>query len=86
MEKPLNLTRKSFINNVPGNSQLEKKQLLFRTAFSLNKDDIEILESQIDRAIRLEKRNKSKTSIIRMALIALRDVSDEKYLELYKKF
>ncbi len=86
MEKPLNIAKNNFINNIADDSALSKKHILSRTTFSLNSDDMEILDNQIDRAISLKKRSKNKTCIIRMALNALRDTSDEKYLELYNKF
>jgi hypothetical protein len=86
MEKPLSIAKNNFINNIADDSALSKKHILSRTTFSLNSDDIETLENQIDRAVNLKKRTKSKTCIMRMALNALRDASDDKYLELYNKF
>lgn len=86
MEKPLNITRDRFINNTTETSNFSKKEVIYRTSLSLHASDLEILEDQIDRAIKLKKRSKGKTSIMRMALAALQEISDEKYLELYSKF
>ena len=54
--------------------------------FTLNPQDLILLEQSVDRAIKLGRRNKSKSAIIRMALQALHDCSSEKYLYLYEKF
>ncbi len=86
MENPLNISKKNFINNPNEDLSNLPKQKVFRTTFSLNEDDFELLNSQIDRSIKLNKRTKSKTCIMRMALEALQSISDEKYLELYNKY
>lgn len=90
MEKPLDLTRKAFISgqNITTN---EKKinlnsDLLQRCTFSLTKEDLEILEGLLDRLVKLGKRSKTKTSIIRMSLRALEEKSDTDFLDLNEKF
>lgn len=86
MEAPLQFTKESFINVVDENNTLVHKGKSNAVTFTLNQQDINILEKQIDRAIKLGKRNKSKSAVIRMALSALDDSTDEKYLYLYDKF
>ena len=49
-------------------------------------ENIDVLEKQVDRAIFLNKRNKSKSAIIRMALRALDNTSDAEYSNLYNEF
>ena len=86
MEAPLQLTKESFINLVDDNNGTTDKGKSSPVTFTLNQSDLNVLDKQIDRAIRLGKRNKSKSAVIRMALRALNDVADEKYLYLYDKF
>lgn len=86
---PLQITKNSFIN---GSEEIIKPESpknngrVQAITFTLNSSDIDTLEQQIDRATNLEKRNKSKSAIIRMALRALQNTSDVEYLELYSKF
>jgi len=60
--------------------------LRYNYNYNYNWHIIEILEKQIDRATNLEKRSKSKSAIIRMALRALENSTDTDYLRLYDKF
>lgn len=96
LESPLCMTKDIFINT-PGevkqpnleNKPAPEKQVKGRAqtvTFTLNNLDIDTLEQQLDRATSLNKRNKSKSAIIRMALRALENTSDEDYSELYDKF
>jgi hypothetical protein len=90
LSSPLQITKESFING----SELKKAPPLYTEdkgrvraiTFTLYSSDIETLEIQIDRATTLDKRNKSRSVIIRMALRALQESSDGKYLDLYDKF
>jgi len=86
MEAPLQLTKENFINIVEDSNSIVDKGKSSPVTFTLNQSDLEVLDRQIDRAIRLGKRNKSKSAIIRMALRTLNDVTDERYLHLYDKF
>ena len=85
MEAPLHLTKESFINAIGENNPIFKGKA-HAVSFTLNQQDIKLLEEQIDRSIKLGKRNKSKSAIVRMALKNLSDSSDEKYLNLYDQF
>lgn len=87
LEEPLQYTRESFVNATEENSVLAAyKGKSQAVTFTLNPQDLVLLEQLVDRAIKLGKRNKSKSAIIRMALQALHDCSSEKYLYLYEKF
>lgn len=88
LEEPLqHYSRENFINAVDESPVLPTfKGKSQAVTFTLNTQDLMLLEQLIDRAIKLGKRNKSKSAIIRMALKALQDSSDEKYLILYEKF
>jgi hypothetical protein len=86
MEAPLQLTKESFINSTEENNQMIYKGKSQAVTFTLNQQDLELLERQIDRAIKLGKRNKNKSTIIRMALKSLSESTDENYLRLYDKF
>ena len=90
MEPPLRITREEFINQTKESNYLETKQKTKgrsqTVTFTLNNLDLEILEQQLDRATLLNKRNKSKSAIIRMALRALENTSDEEYSSLYNRF
>jgi len=87
LEEPLRYSRESFVNAIDEVSSLPTiKGKSQAVTFTLNTQDLELLEQLIDRAIKLGKRNKSKSAVIRMALKALQDCSDEKYLILHEKF
>jgi hypothetical protein len=90
MEKPLDLTRKAFISgqNIATNQKKINlnSDLPQRYHFSLTKEDLEIFEGLLDRLVKLGKRSKTKTSIIRMALRALEEKSDTDFLDLNEKF
>ena len=90
MEPPLRITKEEFINQTKvDNPQQDKQKTKGRAQtviFNLNNLDLEILEQQLDRATLLKKRNKSKSAIIRMALRALENTSDEEYSNLYNRF
>lgn len=86
MESPLNFTKEQFINAVPDNLLLANVGKSHAVTFTLNARDIKVLEEQIDRAINLGKRNKSKSATIRMALQALKSSSDDFFIELYDIF
>lgn len=69
--------------------QLQEKKTKGRAqtvTFTLHNLDIDILEQQIDRATSLNKRNKNKSVMIRMALKALEYSSDEEYSRIYDEF
>jgi len=87
MELPLRVTKEEFINQTKvDNSNQKTKGRAQTVTFTLNNLDLEILEQQLDRSILLKKRNKSKSAIIRMALRALENTSDEEYSNLYNRF
>ena len=86
MEAPLNFTKEQFINAAPDNLLLASAGKSHAVTFTLNARDIKVLEEQIDRAINLGKRNKSKSATIRMALQALKSSSDDFFIELYDVF
>ena len=89
LEPPLRITKEEFINPKQEVDQVvEQKQKgrVQTVTFTLNNLDLETLEQQLDRAILLKKRNKSKSAVIRMALRALENASDEEYLNFYSKF
>lgn len=91
---PVTISKQDFINATSdiktenSNKELPAKPAgrAYTVSFTFHNTDGEILEKQIDRAISLKKRTKSKSVVIRMALLALKNCSDEKYLELYEKF
>jgi len=80
MEKPLYIKKKEFLGQIN-----EPKTSFKRLSCSISETEYETIEKQIDRAIRLGKRTKSKSAIIRMALKALDKLSDTEYIELYEK-
>ena len=89
LEAPLRITKEEFINPRQEVGQIKEQKQKGRVqavTFTLNNLDLETLEQQLDRAILLKKRNKSKSAIIRMALRALENASDEEYSNLYSKF
>jgi len=87
MELPLRITKEEFINQTKVDSPLKKiKGRVQTVTFTLNNLDLETLEQQLDRAILLKKRTKSKSAVIRMALRALENTSDEEYSDLYSRF
>lgn len=89
LEPPLKLTKEEFISPKKENEAIASQQDKGRVqtvTFTLNNLDLEVLEQQLDRAILLKKRNKSKSALIRMALRALANASDDEYSDLYNKF
>jgi len=87
LQPPMHYTKEEFINSSPEKDNLVvDKGRSQAVTFTLNEQDIRTLDQEIDRAIKLGKRNKSKSAIIRMALRALRESSDEEYLNLYNRF
>ena len=90
LENPLQISKQSFIHGVENNSELndfkKPKGKSLPVTFTLNNLDMDILEKQIDRATSLDKRSKNKSVIIRMALRALENTTDDEYLNLYNKF
>lgn len=89
LELPLRVSKEDFINNIEekNTSQTEKSKGRAQTVtFTLYNIDIDTLERQIDRSTSLNKRNKNKSVIIRMALRALKNCSDEEYSRLYDEF
>lgn len=89
LEPPLRITKEEFINPKQKVDQVvEQKQKgrVQAVTFTLNNLDLETLDQQLDRAILLKRRNKNKSVVIRMALRALENASDEEYLNLYNKF
>jgi len=87
LQPPIHITKEEFINsNTNQDNLLIDKGRSQAVTFTFNEQDIKTLEQEIDRAIKLGKRNKSKSAIIRMALRALQESSDEEYLSLYSRF
>lgn len=90
LSPPLQITKASFINGPEETNKpepyVEDKGRVRPITFTLNNSDIDTLEMQIDRATNLDKRSKSRSAIIRMALKALQNTSDAEYLALYNKF
>lgn len=87
MELPLRITKEDFINQTKVDSPPKKiKGRVQTVTFTLNNLDLDTLEQQLDRAILLKKRTKSKSAVIRMALRALENTSDEEYSSLYNRF
>jgi len=89
LESPLRITKELFINNSEETQPSQEQKIKSRAqtvTFTLYNADIDILEQQIDRATSLNKRSKNKSVIIRMALRALKNSSDEKYSNLYDEF
>lgn len=87
LQPPIHYTKENFINSSTDQNDIAAdKGRSQPVTFTLNAQDIKTLEQEIDRAIKLGKRNKSKSAIIRMALRALEESSDEKYLNLYNRF
>lgn len=89
LEPPLRIKKELFINNSEETQHPQEQKIKSRAqtvTFTLYNLDIDILEQQIDRATSLNKRSKNKSVIIRMALRALENTSDEEYSNLYDKF
>lgn len=89
LESPLRITKELFINNSEETQTSREQKIKSRAqtvTFTLHNIDIDILEQQIDRATFLNKRSKNKSVIIRMALRALKNSSDEEYSNLYDEF
>lgn len=89
LEPPLKITKELFINPPQETIPIKEKNLKSRAqtvTFTLYNHDTELLEQQLDRATLLNKRNKNKSVIIRMALRALENCSDEEYSILYDEF
>lgn len=89
LESPITMTKEMFINPPEEKKPTENKRIKGRShpvTFTLNNLDLETLDQQLDRATLLNKRNKSKSAIIRMALRALENTSDEEYSNLYDQF
>ena len=89
LESPLRITKELFINNSEEMQPSREQKIKSRAqtvTFTLYNIDIDILEQQIDRATSLSKRSKNKSVIIRMALRALKNSSDEEYSNLYDEF
>jgi hypothetical protein len=87
LSEPLNLSKEEFINKL--DLQEHKPELKGRSqpiTITLNRIDIELLEKLIDRATKLNRRNKSKSAIIRMALRSLENCPDIEYIKLHEKF
>jgi hypothetical protein len=87
IQPPMHYSKEEFINSSPDRdvANIDKGRSQAVT-FTLTQQDIRTLDHEIDRAITLGKRNKSKAAIIRMALRALKNSSDEEYLILYGMF
>lgn len=86
---PLQITKELFINPTQETKPIKEEKLKGRAqtvTFTLYNLDTDILEQQLDRATLLNKRNKNKSVIIRMALRALENCSDEEYSLLYDEF
>jgi hypothetical protein len=89
LSSPLQITKEAFINgpeHIKVSQPIVEKGRVQAITFTLNNSDIDTLEKQIDRATNLDKRSKSRSAIIRMALRALQNTSDTEYLDLYDKF
>jgi hypothetical protein len=89
LEPPFRITKDLFINTPEETVPSKEKKIKSRAqavTFTLYNLDIDILEQQLDRATSLNKRNKNKSVIIRMALKALENCSDEEYSNLYDEF
>ena len=90
LEPPLKMDRELFINppqNITAPSNRRKlRGRAQAVTFTLYNTDIDALEHQLDRATSLNKRNKNKSVIIRMALKALENCSDQEYSRLYEEF
>jgi adenine-specific DNA glycosylase len=89
LEPPLRITKETFINSSQEEITVKEKKIKSRAqtvTFTLYNLDTDILEQQLDRATLLNKRNKNKSVIIRMALRALENCSDEEYSVLYNEF
>lgn len=89
LEPPLRVTKELFINNLEETRPIQEKKIKGRAqtvTFTLYNLDIDTLEQQLDRATSLNKRNKNKSVVIRMALKALENCSDEEYSNLYDQF
>lgn len=89
LSPPLNISKEAFIHGTEPrekNINTTDKGRVQAFNITLNSADIEILEKQIDRATMLDKRSKNRSTIVRMALRALRNTSDNEYLELYDQF
>jgi hypothetical protein len=89
LETPLRITKEAFINPVQETTEVTNKKVKGRAqtvTFTLYSVDIDVLEDQLDRATSLNKRNKNKSVILRMALRALKNSSDQEYLNLYDQF
>ena len=89
LEETLRITKELFINNSEETVPKKEKKIKSRAqtvTFTLYNIDLDILEQQLDRSTSLNKRNKNKSVIIRMALRALENCSDEEYSNLYDEF
>jgi hypothetical protein len=89
LEQPFKMSKELFIGSAEKTSVVSEKLKKGRAqtvTFTLYNQDIEALEEQLDRATLLNKRNKNKSVIIRMALKALKNASDEEYCNLYNEF
>jgi hypothetical protein len=89
MEAPLKLTKDEFVKAVDDNIVTQQlhpspKQRTQVVNFTLYQSDLTRIEKQIDRATQLNMRNKNRSAIIRMALVALEQCSDEQYQKLYE--
>ncbi|MDP4708603.1 MAG: hypothetical protein NWS20_01155 [Rickettsiaceae bacterium] len=89
LEQPLRISKELFIGSVEHaipSPEKSKKGRAQTVTFTLYNQDIEALERQLDRATLLSKRTKNKSVIIRMALKALENTTNEEYLNLYNEF
>lgn len=89
LETPLRMTKELFINSPTERIEVKERKIKSRAqtvTFTLYNIDIDVLEQQLDRATSLNMRNKNKSVIIRMALRALENSSDEEYSHLYNEF
>lgn len=85
---PISQERINHFINKPNDDSIESDNLSNKTQpinITLSQKDLFILEHQIDRATKLGLRTRNRSSLIRMALRALEQVSDEGYISLYKK-
>jgi hypothetical protein len=87
----LKITKEDFINGCENNVIINQevplqKQRSQVVNFTLYADDLFRIEKQIDRATQLRMRNKTRSALIRMALLALEECSDDEYIKLYEKY
>lgn len=72
-------------NKKVGRPKLDPDTITVKKTITMYKEDIDMLENQINRTIKLGHKDKGVSGTLRMALAALDDIDDTKFNEIYNK-